>query len=358
MKTYIRIHLKNGIHKRFFAFILVCIVCFITVSCSSHTDEIDSPNAVAELIPTDIGGMEQWLLIRGRVRSNPVLLWLHGGPGAAQMPVHHTYTKELENDFVMVHWDQRGAGKSNHDQFLEKTMSVERFVEDIHEVTRFLKTRFNRDKILLLGHSWGSQIGILAAKRYPEDYHAFISVSQVVHPQKGDSISYEWLQERVISSGGKAEIAEFEELGLPPFDDQGTYVAFAKMKDSYGGGMDAGMAELFWNALISDEYTPGDLLKWLDGANRGSGPMWEESRLFNVFEEVPELQIPVWFIAGENDYNTPVELIKAYKEQLQAPEKHMIVIENTAHTPFFGAPDRFRQQLIQIKKSLKKSQMN
>jgi pimeloyl-ACP methyl ester carboxylesterase len=329
--------------------ILYVLILSVLLGCRSQTADIDKPNSVTELLSVEIGGMQQWLLIRGEDESNPVLLWLHGGPGSAQMPIHHKYTKGLEKEFVVVHWDQRGAGKSNHSGFREESMIVGRFVADVHEVTQFLKNRFNKDKIILLGHSWGTQIGILAAEEYPEDYSAYISVSQVVHPQRGDMLSYKWLSKKIEDDGSDSDRAKFGDLGKPPFEDHDSYVKFARMKDTYGGGMDAGFITLAWHALWAKEYTIGDYIKWFQGANRGSGPMWEESRAFNLFTEVPQLEIPVWFIAGKEDQNTPVALVEEYYDFLDASVKDLIIMDDCAHTPFIGDPDRFIRELFSIK---------
>ena len=154
------------------------LIIFLLAGCSAGTPEIDMPNSVSELTALEIGGLEQWILVRGEDQSNPVLLWLHGGPGSAQMPVHRAFNRELEKEYVVVHWDQRGAGKSNHSGFREETMTLDRFIEDAHELTKYLKDRFDQEKIYLLGHSWGTQMGILTVQRYPDNYHAFISVGQ------------------------------------------------------------------------------------------------------------------------------------------------------------------------------------
>ncbi len=327
---------------------LLLLIIVSMSSCRASTDKIDHPNAVSDLLSVEIGKLDQWLLIRGEDKSKPVLLWLHGGPGSAQMPIHHAYTKELEKEYVMVHWDQRGAGKSNHAGFREESMTLNRFVNDVHEVTQYLKNRFDKKKIILLGHSWGTQIGILAVQKHPEDYFAFISVGQVVHPQRTDSLSYQWLKQEVEKRGSDTQKKKLEGLGKPPFDNHDTYVSFAKMKDTFGGGMDAGFATLAWKALGAKEYAPGDYIKWYRGANRGSGPMWDESRMFNLFKDIPELQVPVWFIAGEHDMNTPVALIKEYFEFVEAPEKYLIIMENCAHTPFIGNSARFNREIMSI----------
>lgn len=320
--------------------------------CYARTAEIDSPDSVAELLAVRIGEMDQWILMRGNDISNPVLLWLHGGPGATQMPIHHSFTKDLEEEYIVVHWDQRGAGKSNHRGFSEETMTLDRFIADTHELTHYLKDRFGKDKIFLLGHSWGTQPGILATLRYPEDYHAFISVGQVVHAGRGNQLSYDWLQDQVQQHGSRRQRRSFKQLGPPPFLDHNRYVAFAKMKEQFGGGMDAGMSRLVRIALASKEYTFGDYIKWLRGAYRGSGPMWVETRDFNVFEEVPSLELPVWFIIGDNDFNTPSRLVEEYYAFLDTPEKQLIVMEGMGHTPFIGDPARFNRKIIRVRQSV------
>lgn len=331
----------------------VWILGFITlfiIGCSADTKEINTSNAISELISTEIGGLEQWVLIRGEDQSNPILLWLHGGPGSAQMPIHYAFNVDLEKEFVVVHWDQRGAGKSNHSGFSEETMTLDRFIEDAYELTQYLKERFKQEKIFLLGHSWGTQFGILTVQKYPDDYHAYISVSQVVHPWRSDEISYRWLKQQVDESGSMRQKSKLDELGPPPFEEHDRYVSFAKMKDSFGGGMDVGMGKLAWISFRAKEYTIGDYVKWFSGATRGSGPMWEELRKYDLFRDIPSIEVPVWFIVGENDYNTPAELIEEYYQFVEAPEgKSLIVMSGVAHTPFIGDPDGFDRELFRIK---------
>ncbi len=322
----------------------------LLTGCFARTSTIDKPHAIAELTSIEIGDLQQWLLIRGEDQSNPVLLWLHGGPGSAQMPVHRAFNKVLEEEFVVVHWDQRGAGKSNHKGFSKETMTLDRFIEDAHEITQYLKDRFEQEKIFLLGHSWGSQLGILTVQRYPDDYHTFISVAQVVHPQRAEEISYDWLKQQVEQHGSRRQKRRLEQLGPPLYDEHERYVTFAKMKDSFGGSMDVGMGRMAWISFGANEYTLGDYVKWLRGANRGSGPMWEELRDFNLFRDVPSIEIPFWLIVGENDYNTPAELVEEYYQFLEAPEgKTLIVMDGVAHTPFLGDPERFNSNVSHIK---------
>lgn len=310
------------------------------------------PESIASLEKVAVGSMDQWILIRGQDISNPILLWLHGGPGAAQIPVARYFNGELEKDFVVVHWDQRGAGKSNPLDFDEQTMTFQQFLADAHELTRYLEARFHREKIYLVGHSWGSQLGIKLAQAYPDDYYAYIGVGQFVSPNASQEVGHAWLLEQIGKAGNEKDLDRLEKLGWPPFRDHKVYVEYAQMIGAYGGNFDAGMGRLVWITLRSPEYRMGDIFAWLRGANRGSGPMWDdlEYQSFNAIADVPELLVPVYFFNGKNDYNTPLEATRNYFEQLDAPlGKQLVVFERSAHTPFMGEPEKFNQELVKVK---------
>ncbi len=314
-----------------------------------RTTPIAAPNSVAVLEPVNLGDMEQWLLIRGEDRENPVLLWLHGGPGSAQMPITHAFNSNLEKDFIVVHWDQRGAGKSNPQDFDESTMSIEQYIQDAHELTLFLKEEYRRDKIYLLGHSWGTQFGILLAQAYPEDYYAYIGVSQVIDPLRNGDLSWPWLVAQVEASGRKRDQQRLQELGSPPFIEHDRYVSFAKMVEAFGGGTDIPFSRMVLSALAAPEYTLRNYAAWFNGANRGSGPMWDSTLDFNLMEDVPRLEVPAYFLMGVNDHNTDPRLVQEYLETLEAPHKELILFENAAHTPFFSQPSAFHETLHRIR---------
>ena len=297
----------------------ICLTLLLTGCACGRTPPIKGQNAVATLEKVTLGGMEQWILVRGENTDNPILLWLHGGPGAAQTPVARHYNGRLEQSFIVVHWDQRGAGKSNPRDFDENTMTTERFMQDTHELTQILKQRFGKERIFLLGHSWGAQLGLQVAHRWPEDYHAYIGVGQVVDQEKGAELSYQWVLQRAREKGTRRAMRKVEQLGPPPFPEHDRYVALMKLVDSYGGGMDVGMLRMALIAFRAPEYCLGDYVRWLRGANRGSGPMWNNEGPFNAFQSAPELAIPAYFLCGRRDYNTPGLLIEHYCAELHAP---------------------------------------
>jgi pimeloyl-ACP methyl ester carboxylesterase len=324
--------------------------CAVLGAGCSRTSEI--PGGIAALERIELGGMSQWIQIRGRDADAPVLLWLHGGPGAAQMPIAHHYNGSLEDDFVVVHWDQRGAGKSNPFGFDENSLRFEQFIADTHELTRHLRARFGGRKIFLLGHSWGTQLGITVASRYPEDYLAYIGVSQVVERERSTAVAYHWLDRRIREARDADGLQALERLGPPPYAAHADYVAYARLVDRHGGNMDVPYRKLFAVALRAAEYTLLDYVRWLRGARRGSGPMWREPVYaeFDAFIVAPRLEVPAYFISGRNDYNTPAQVTEAYYRALEAPRgKCLVVVEGAAHLPFLGDPERFAGILREVK---------
>lgn len=337
--------------------IFVVIAAFLVLAASaalylSGVTQRHPKGEVDFIEEVELGGMKQWIMANGSKENLPVLLWLHGGPGSSQMPVARYFNSSLESNFIVVHWDQRGAGKSNANGFDESTMTFEQFVWDTHELTLYLKARFHQEKIYLLGHSWGSQIGLIAASRYPGDYIAYIGVAQIIDSDAGQGIAAEELTKRMIGEDRTADLTKLYSLYGPPFRNHDEYVTFAKLLDQYHMNMDIGMDRLAMAALGSGVYSLKDFSAWLSGATRGSGPMWEEMQSWNAPERVPQIDIPVFFISGDQDYNAPLALVQAYCDTLEAPlGKEVIVFPGSAHTPFFADAARFKKMMddIQIK---------
>ncbi len=319
-----------------------------------RTPALSGPDPIAVLEPVQVGGMTQWLLIRGQDRSAPVLLWLHGGPGAAQMPLAHATTRALERDFVVVHWDQRGAGKSNPRGFDESTMTLERFVQDAHDVTRHLQDRLGAERIHVLGHSWGTMLGARLVARWPKDYASYIGVGQQVSTARGIEVTLSRLAP-LIRIGGRVDhmrwLAEADPAALM---DHAAYVEMMGIVESHGGGMNVPTWRLATMLLRASEYSLGDLWRWLEGAQRGSGPMWPEYRARDLMAEVPVMPVPMLLISGGRDLNTPVELASEWFDAVAAPKgKRHEVFEGSGHAPFLTEPERFAEAVRRFARSLR-----
>ncbi|WP_071796454.1 alpha/beta hydrolase [Natronohydrobacter thiooxidans] len=285
-----------------------------------RTPVLTGPDPIAALEPVAIGGMTQWLLIRGHDRTAPVILWLHGGPGAAQMPLPHATTRALERDFVLVHWDQRGAGKSNPRGFDPATMTLEQFLQDAHEVTRYLQARLGTERILVLGHSWGTMLGARLVARWPEEYAGYIGVGQQVSTPRGVAVTLDRLAPLIRADGNSADLRWLEGATPEGLMKHAAYVAMMQRLDRYSGGMNVPTWRLALMLARAPEYSLGDLWRWLDGAIRGSGSMWPDYRSRDLLAEVPEMPVPMLLISGARVLNTPVELAAEWFVGVDAPQ--------------------------------------
>jgi len=307
------------------------------------------PASIAVLEKVELGGMEQWISIRGRNTANPVLIWLHGGPGSTQMPLAHHLDQELEKDFVVVHWDQRGAGKSNPRHFDEDTMSLEQFKNDGFELIEYVLERLDQEKVYLLGHSWGTCLGIEMTEEKPEYIHAYIGVSQVVNDRRAVQIAYDWLMETALEKDDRDRIEFLQDLGEPPYSHS-EYRQLAQLVGEYGGNFDLKIWRIALIALRAPEYRVIDYFRLLGGMNRGGAPLHDHEMLhFNYIEEIPAVEVPVFFLVGAKDYNTPTALVKEYYQLIEAPQKDLTIFEDSAHTPFLKEPDHFYRTIVEIK---------
>ncbi len=307
------------------------------------------PESIAVLEKLKINGTNQWISIRGRDRANPVLLWLHGGPGSAQMSMSHYLDAELEEEYVVVHWDQRGAGKSNYSGFSEETMTIQQFKDDTLLLISFLQESLGQEKIYLLGHSWGTQLGIELVDEYPEKFHAYIAVSQVVDHTRAVEIAGDWLRQEMKEGGDQGGLEKLNKIDNPAYYHK-DYRELAQLTVSYGGNYDKSFLELALISFKAPEYTFIDYYRLLDGMRRGGAPIHQDGIMtqFNYIDSIPEIEVPIYFLVGSYDYNTPLQLVEEYYNQIEAPAKKMIVFEDSAHTPFISETERFNDEIISI----------
>jgi pimeloyl-ACP methyl ester carboxylesterase len=312
-------------------------------------DDNELAGSIAVLEKVELGGLEQWILIRGADRANPILLWLHGGPGGAQMPFAHRLDGELERHFVVVHWDQRGAGKSNHGGFDEATMRLDRYLADALELIAHLRERSGRQRIVLLGHSWGTRLGMELVAMRPEHIAAYIGVSQVVDHERATAIAHAWLRETIDSARAPADWQTLGQIEIPAVRHS-EFRRLNSLTNDYGGSLDVSITALARIAIGAPEYTLPDYFRLLRGMNRGGGPMHEGGVMerFDLIESIPRVAVPVFFFAGRNDYNTPLALVREYYQRLEAPHRELVVFEQSAHLPFLSEPEKFTREVIRV----------
>jgi len=325
------------------------VLAMFLSSCAAKTPLIQAPNSIASLEKVQLGGIEQWILIRGTDRSNPVLLFLHGGPGAAEMTTEHYFGTELEKHFVVVMWDQRGAGKSYSSKIPEKTMTIDQFVSDGHELTLVLKKRFSAEKIYLMGHSWGTILGTLLVQKYPEDYYAYIGIGQCVDLERNEAISYQFVLDEAKKRNNKIALSQLQKIGPPPYQNQSEMMTQRNWLTKFGGAayQKSSLGWMIKIALEAKEYSAGDFVKFLIGVEYSDKLMWDEIMKVNFLNDATRLEVPVYFFEGRHDYNTPWELVQEYYEKLDAPKgKTLIWFENSAHSPNLEEPEQFAEEMI------------
>jgi len=334
-----------------YAFLFFFIALTGMLSSCAHTPPIKSDNGVASLEKVTLGGAEQWILIRGKDVSNPIMLFIHGGPGFPEMAFNHHFGDGLEERFIVVHWDQRGAGKS-YGKAPEGSFTVEQHLSDAHELIEMLLDRFGKKKLYIVGHSWGSMMGVMLVKRYPELFHAYVGIGQVVDLERNEAVSYDFVLREARRRNNRKAISELEKIGPPPYEEHNELVTQRKWLLKFGGALhnEDGYGKYAKIALkTGHEYSPADYIKLIMGATKVPKLMWEEMSRINFIEQAPRLEVPVYFFAGRYDYNTPFELVEEYYEILEAPRgKHLVWFENSAHSPNLEEPAEFTRAMVEL----------
>jgi pimeloyl-ACP methyl ester carboxylesterase len=292
-----------------------------------------------------IGGVRQWAAILGQDITKPVLLVLHGGPGSPETAFFLEYNYNLTREFVVVLWEQRGAGKSFTKAVTPESMTIEQFLTDTYEMTAFLKKRFLTPKIYLLGHSWGAILGMLAAQRHPEDYYAFIAAGLPTDIKKSELIGYKWALSNAVSSGNKSAVEELSAIGMPTNGIYGGGVAAMEIERKWvmelGGAMygKSAFPILSKVLLFCGAYTLEDKLRYVLGAEFSIEHLWESIISINLRTQVKSLKIPVYILQGTHDFQTPHQLAKEFYQQLNAPLKRFISFTNSAHWVLLEEPE-------------------
>lgn len=310
------------------------------------TPKIGGVRSIASLEKIDLGGAAQWVLIRGYDSTKPVILFLHGGPGMPAMFLAHACQSGLERDFVVVHWDRRGAGKSFKAARKGGSLTVSRTLEDTYELTRLLRERFGRKRIYLVGHSWGSYLGLLAIRDHPEYFDAFIGMGQLA----GTLAEVREIRREFISHAAKeAGDREFSSRLLNRDVEVNENDLFR-----YGGELHG--ARSFWpilrTGLFAPEYTLWDALNVKRGVDLVNREMNYDVLPKMLKGEIPGFDVPIFFFLGRHDYNTPSQLAANYLDRLDAPLKGLVWFEKSAHFPFFEEPDRFHAEMVRLDKTV------
>lgn len=304
--------------------------------------------SVAELIAIPIGGHDQVVMIRGQSVDNPVLLYLTGGPGGTEMGAMRADTG-LEQGFVVATWDQRGAGKSYAALEPLDTLTLDQAVEDTIEVADYLRTRFDEDKVYLVGNSWGSTLGVLAVQQRPDLFHAFVGAGQMVSQRETDIMFWEdtlaWAER--TNREGLAET--LRENGPPPYADVTRYEYATSYEHDWNPYPEFDPSNEMPAILFVPEYTWMDRLNGFRGFFDSAAVMYPQLQNIDFRETATELAIPFYMVVGEHEARGRAVLADEWFAVLDAPYKERIVFDGAGHRPLFDQPQRFADLMNRVR---------
>ena len=310
-------------------------------------DGEDLAGSVAELTTVTIGGHDQTMMIRGRSVENPVLLYLAGGPGGTDLGAIRRDVS-LEQDFTVVAWDQRGAGKSYAALDPTETFTLDRLVVDTIEVTNYLRDRFDQEKIYLVGQSWGSTLGVLAAQQHPELYHAFVGVGQMVSQRETDIMFWEdtlaWAE--AIGNTGLAET--LRRNGPPPYENLMHYDPFIAREHDWNPYPEFDSNNEMPAILFVPEYSWMDRINAFKGFLDTAGTLYPQLQGIDFRQDVTALDVPFYMVLGEHEARGRAVLANEWFALLDAPSKEAFIFEGSGHRAHFDRPGELTEVMAHV----------
>lgn len=314
--------------------------------------QVITPGGIQKLEAVELGGIKQWISIRGNDPKNPLLLFLHGGPGSPMMAESWTFQRPWEDFFTVVQWDQRGSGKtlSAAGRRADPAMNVERMQADAEELIQYLRRTYGQDRIFLLGHSWGSVLGVKVAQHHPEWLYAYIGVGQVTDMRRNEAVGYQLTLDKARAEKNTVAIRELESIA--PYPEADGSVSMMKVIterkwDITFGGMLYGRSvdNEDGRRSLSPDYSDYDVQSAGLGEFNTVKALWPQLHSIS-FEDVRRFDIPIFIFAGDQDRTTPTSLAKELFERIQAPRKKLIEVPGAAHYPFLERPGVFLLELV------------
>lgn len=354
--------MKNGAKKMILGFatgigLLIALIVYLAI--------VSPGKSVSEKLFVRIGGVEQGMFIQSKNIQNPVLLYVHGGPGFPNYFLIEKFKPGLEDYFTVCYWEQRGGGLSFNPAVSIESMTLDQLSSDLIEVSNYLRERFGKEQIYLLAHSGGTPIALSAVSQAPQLFKAYIAIAQISRQSESERMAYHFLMKQFIEKKDHRSVKKIKK---------------------FGGLQTEAEILSFHNSLIRDKamHKSGvGTMRQMHSVFRGVFvPVWTcraytfrekiniwKSKIFflpetNLKKEIlntdytqtiPHLDLPVYFLSGKYDLTVNVELSRDYYDKLKAPQKGFYTFENSAHSPIFEEPERFR---LILEKDILKAELN
>jgi len=326
---------------------LIMIIFFLQITLFAVGQSNEKIVNVSEYI--ELGGISQWIITRGTDSSNPILLFLHGGPGFPESPFAHYDSKEIEKHFIVVNWDQRGCGKSACPELPLESINMDQILIDAKELIEYLKVRFGQQKIYLLGHSWGSILGINLIQKYPEDFYAYIGMGQVISMAEGEVASYNYALNRAIDSNDTTSVEKLKSLGPPPYNNYDQIKTQRAILSKFGGAFKSiTYGDIIKIMMASPDYSSEDKRSFMESFTKIQNILWPDLMKIDFVNTFQKYQIPIYFFLGKYDHGCPFELVEEYFARIDAPYKEIIWFDNSGHWPNIEEPEKYQRELVKI----------
>lgn len=300
---------------------------------------------MSEKVFVKINGVKQGMFLQSENFENPVLLFLHGGPGSPEIAFTQKYPTGLDKLFTVCWWEQRGSGISYSSKMTPKEMTIEQMIADTIEITHYLCNRFNKKKIYIMGHSWGTLLGALTVQQQPELFYAYIGIGQVAQQDRSERLAYAYMLEQFRKTNNQKMIRKLEKFSL----DKGGAIS-----NQYLGVRNTGLNKLgvgVTHSSISmldcvaivlgyNGYTWSEKVKFARGGSFSLKCLWDFVLQLNLIKKVPTLEVPVYIFQGKHDYQVSYVVAKAFAISLKSPVKGFYTFENSAHSPCFEEPEK------------------
>lgn len=311
-------------------------------------DGLALPGSIAEAAYRRLGGLDQWVMIRGERITNPPLILLHGGPGWSETAFFRHFNAPVEKAFTVVYWDQRGAGKSFDGGIPRSSMTVGQFLSDLDELVDAVRQRLGKDRVAIFGHSWGSALGVLYAARYPEKVAAYIGSGQLGDWAEAESGSYEFAMAEAQRRGNRSAVRKLRTIGPPPYPAQAVFTERTLLARFEGRMSPPAIWKVARAVLGAKESSVFELPRAWRGFRFSMDAMWAEVSRLNLIELVPTLQVPVLFFLGRQDHWVPPHTSVAYFDALTAPSKQLVWFEHSGHELFADEPGKFNAAMVEL----------